>query len=81
MPHSVTKLGDPELVIWELVDRFSWYLGVQTEVDIARDTLREAIDLLPMWLTQCLPVCVLKSPASSDQFNSPWQSLNQGLVK
>lgn len=43
------------VVAWEAGNDFGWYMGVHTDV------ASEAIDVLPMGVTQSLPVSVLKA--------------------
>ena len=47
------------LVICITMDSPNWDNGVHTENDIVRDTLCEYINVLPMRLAECLPVCHL----------------------
>ncbi|MED6288619.1 hypothetical protein CHARACLAT_028396 [Characodon lateralis] len=57
--HQVT--GDPRFVTGETFHRSGGYRIIHTEVYIVGHILSHGIDLLSMWLAQCVPVCSLKA--------------------
>uniref|UniRef100_A0A3Q3MZY2 NACHT domain-containing protein n=1 Tax=Labrus bergylta TaxID=56723 RepID=A0A3Q3MZY2_9LABR len=48
-----------------LDDNPCWDSAVHTEVDVVRDALCEPVDVLSMGITECLPVCHLKTTLQS----------------
>ena len=54
-------IGDPRLIIREAAYSPGWRGDVFTEPDVFCDAVGHAVEILSMWLNECIPVSRLKA--------------------